>query len=355
MKRLQNCEMRLKNCVRNLWHNAVYTTVNILVTGGAGYIGSHVVLDLLEAGYGVVILDDLSKGREVNIHPDAEFINGSTLDEKKVCQALSSGVDTVIHLAAFKAAGESMAKPEKYSRNNISGTLSLLNCMSEAKVKTIVFSSTAAVYGFPQYLPMDDDHPTLPINYYGYTKLAIEEYLKWYSNLKGFHFASLRYFNAAGYDGSGRILGLEKDPANLLPIVMEVASGIQDELEIYGDDYETHDGTGVRDYIHVSDLASAHLLALDYLMNNDRLTVNLSAGECHSVLDVVKIARKVTGAEIPFQVVGRRPGDPAKLVASSRLARKILGWEPVHSGLEELLTSMWKVYQHHFKQKEMLS
>ncbi|MBH31640.1 MAG: UDP-glucose 4-epimerase GalE [Candidatus Marinimicrobia bacterium] len=326
--------------------------MNILVTGGAGYIGSHVVLDLLEAGYGVVILDDLSKGREENIHPDSEFIHGSTLDDKKVRQALSSDVDAVIHLAAFKAAGESMTKPEKYSRNNISGTLRLLNCMSEEKVDTIVFSSTAAVYGFPQYLPMDDDHPTSPINYYGYTKLAIEEYLKWYGDLKGFHYAALRYFNAAGYDGAGRVLGLEKDPANLLPIVMEVASGVRDEMEVYGDDYETPDGTGVRDYIHVSDLASAHHLALDYLQTNDRLTVNLATGESHSVLNVVETARKVTGAEIPFRVVGRRPGDPAELVASSKLAQEILGWEPVHSGLEELLTSMWKIYQHNFERTE---
>ena len=327
--------------------------MNILVTGGAGYIGSHVVIDLLEAEYGVLILDDLSKGREENIHPDAEFIHGSTLEENKVRQALSSDVDAVIHLAAFKAAGESMTEPEKYSTNNISGTLMLLNCMSEAKVNTIVFSSTAAVYGFPQYHPMDDDHPTSPINYYGYTKLAIEEYLKWYGVLKGFRYAALRYFNAAGYDGAGRVLGLEIDPANLLPIVMEVASGARDELEVYGDDYETPDGTGVRDYIHVSDLASAHILALDYLQAYDRLTVNLASGESHSVLNVVDTARKVTGAKIPFRVVDRRPGDPAKLVASSKLAQKTLSWEPVHSGLEELLTSMWKVYQHHFQQIEV--
>ena len=327
--------------------------MKVFVTGGAGYIGSHVVLDLLGAGHEVVILDDMSKGREENIHPDAEFILGSTRDSGTVHEALSGGVDAVIHLSAFKAAGESMTHPEKYSTNNIAGTLSLLNCMSEAGVNTIVFSSTAAVYGYPKYLPMDEAHPTAPINYYGYTKLAIEEYLKWYGELKGIRFAALRYFNAAGYDGAGRVRGLERNPANLLPLVMEVASGVQSELEVYGNDYDTFDGTGVRDYIHVTDLASAHILALDYLQTNESLTVNLATGESHSVLEVVEMARSVTGAEIPYRVVERRPGDPAELVATSKLAGETLGWESVHSGLEELLDSMWKVYQYHYSKAEV--
>ena len=325
--------------------------MKVLVTGGAGYIGSHIVLDLLNADHEVVILDDMSRGAEKNIHADAQYIRGSTLDASKVRKALAGGVEAVVHLAAFKAAGESMTDPEKYSTNNISGTLTLLNTMVADKVKTIVFSSTAAVYGYPEYLPMDEDHPTEPINYYGYTKLAIEQYLKWYGQLKGVKFAALRYFNAAGYDDHGRVLGLEKNPANLVPIIMEVASGQKQVFELFGNDYDTPDGTGIRDYIHVTDLASAHLLALDYLLSHDHLTVNLSSGESHSVLDVVKMAEKVTGRNIAYNVVNRRSGDPAELVATSKLAKETLGWEPIHSGLEELLSSMWKVYQHNFEKK----
>ena len=325
--------------------------MKVLVTGGAGYIGSHIVLDLLNADHEVVILDDMSRGAEKNIHADAQFIRGSTLDAIKVRKALAGGVEAVVHLAGFKAAGESMTDPEKYSTNNISGTLTLLNTMVADKVKTIVFSSTAAVYGYPEYLPMDEDHPTEPINYYGYTKLAIEQYLKWYGQLKGVKFAALRYFNAAGYDDHGRVLGLEKNPANLVPIIMEVASGQKQVFELFGNDYDTPDGTGIRDYIHVTDLASAHLLALDYLLSHDHLTVNLSSGESHSVLDVVKMAEKVTRRNIAYNVVNRRSGDPAELVATSKLAKETLGWEPIHSGLEELLSSMWKVYQHNFEKK----
>ena len=323
--------------------------MKVLVTGGAGYIGSHIVLDLLNADHEVVILDDMSRGAEKNIHADAQFIRGSTLDASKVRKALAGGVEAVVHLAAFKAAGESMTDPEKYSTNNISGTLTLLNTMVADKVKTIVFSSTAAVYGYPEYLPMDEDHPTEPINYYGYTKLAIEQFLKWYGQLKGVKFAALRYFNAAGYDDHGRVLGLEKNPANLVPIIMEVASGQKQVFELFGNDYDTPDGTCIRDYIHVTDLASAHLLALDYLLSHDHLTVNLSSGESHSVLDVVKMAEKVTRRNIAYNVVNRRSGDPAELVATSKLAKETLGWEPIHSGLEELLSSMWKVYQHNFE------
>ena len=325
--------------------------MKVLVTGGAGYIGSHIVLDLLNADHEVVILDDMSRGAEKNIHADAQYIRGSTLDASKVRKALAGGVEAVVHLAAFKAAGESMTDPEKYSTNNISGTLTLLNTMVADKVKTIVFSSTAAVYGYPEYLPMDEDHPTEPINYYGYTKLAIEQYLKWYGQLKGVKFAALRYFNAAGYDDHGRVLGLEKNPANLVPIIMEVASGQKQVFELFGNDYDTPDGTGIRDYIHVTDLASAHLLALDYLLSHDHLTVNLSSGESHSVLDVVKMAEKVTRRNIAYNVVNRRSGDPAELVATSKLAKETLGWEPIHSGLEELLSSMWKVYQHNFEKE----
>lgn len=327
--------------------------MKILVTGGAGYIGSHVVLDLLEKGHEVVVIDDMSKGREENIHSEVMFILGSTLDDDKLKLVLSDDIDAVIHLAALKAAGESMTHPEKYSINNIAGTLSLLNAMTETNVKRIVFSSTAAVYGYPKYLPIDEEHPTVPINYYGYTKLSIEQYLSWYSKLKGVHFAALRYFNAAGYDQLGRVLGLEIEPANLLPIVMEVACGKRKKLKVFGNNYDTADGTGIRDYIHVTDLAMAHTKALDYIQTNERLTINLASGESHSVLDVVDMAQKVTGKEIPYKIVNTRPGDAAELVANPTFAKKILDWDPIHSGLEELLSSMWKVYQQNFDKVDL--
>jgi len=318
--------------------------MKVLVTGGAGYIGAHTVLALIEAGHDVIILDDLSLGLEANIHPDADFIIGSTLDNEALKVCFRDKVDAVIHLAAFKAAGESMTKPEKYSRNNISGTINLLNAVSYNRVGTFVFSSSAAVYGYPKYLPIDEDHSTNPVNYYGFTKLVIESFLEWYGKLRGLKYASLRYFNAAGYDPQGRILGLEQNPANLLPIVMEVASGMREKMEVFGNDYDTSDGTGVRDYIHVTDLASAHEKALNHLQNNDSLMVNLATGKGYSVLEVIEQAREITGHPIPYEIVDRRPGDPAELVATSKLAEELLGWEPEYSGLDSLLTSMWRIY-----------
>ena len=318
--------------------------MKILVTGGAGYIGSHVVLDLLEADHDVIILDDLSLGVELNIHSDAQFIFGSTLDNEALKVCFQDQVDAVIHLAAFKAAGESMTDPEKYSKNNISGTINLLNAMTDHGVHTFVFSSSAAVYGYPEYLPIDEDHPTDPINYYGFTKLVIESFLEWYGKLRGLKYVSLRYFNAAGYDPKGRILGLEQNPANLLPIVMEVASGERDKMEVFGDDYDTPDGTGVRDYIHVSDLASAHVKALDYLQSGDSIIVNLATGEGYSVLDVIEKAREITGHPIPYEITARREGDPAKLIATSESAGELLDWEPKLSDLESLLKTTWRVY-----------
>lgn len=318
--------------------------MKILVTGGAGYIGSHVVLDLLEADHDVIILDDLSLGVELNIHSDAQFIFGSTLDNEALKVCFRDQVDAVIHLAAFKAAGESMTDPEKYSKNNISGTINLLNAMTDHGVHTFVFSSSAAVYGYPEYLPIDEDHPTDPINYYGFTKLVIESFLEWYGKLRGLKYVSLRYFNAAGYDPKGRILGLEQNPANLLPIVMEVASGVRDKMEVFGNDYDTPDGTGVRDYIHVSDLASAHVKALDYLQSGDSIMVNLATGEGYSVLEVIEKAREITGHPIPYEITARREGDPAKLIATSESALELLDWEPKLSDLESLLKTTWRVY-----------
>ena len=318
--------------------------MNILVTGGAGYIGSHVVLDLLDSGHEVTVLDDLSLGFEKNVDVRAKFIRGSTLSEQDLKTAFSTGPDAVIHLAAWKAAGESMVHPGKYSINNIIGTLKLLMAMVDSGVQKMIFSSSAAIYGYPEYLPVDEKHRTDPINYYGYTKLAIEDNLRWYSRLKGISFVSLRYFNAAGYDSKNRVTEPEQNPQNLLPIVMEVAAGKRDKLEIYGDDYNTADGTCIRDYIHVSDLASAHTKAIHFLQREGKdLLVNLGTGCGHSVLDVVREAKQITKHPIPSEFVERRPGDPEELIASFEMATDVLKWTPVHSGLNHILHTMWEI------------
>ena len=317
--------------------------MRVLVTGGAGYIGSHVVLELCENGYEVVVLDDLSSGNKGAVDSRAKFINGSTLNNSDIELGLEK-VEAVIHLAAFKAAGESMLEPIKYSQNNIVGTINLLNAIIKHKINSFVFSSTAAVYGFPEYLPLDENHPLTPINYYGFTKLEIERILQWYSKLKGLKFAALRYFNAAGYDINGRLNFLEKNPANLIPITMEVASGMRNKMHVFGNDYDTHDGTGLRDYIHVSDLAEAHVKALNFLQNNNTLTVNLSTGQQHSVIDVINMTNKISSKEIDYEIVERRPGDPAELYASSDLAYDTLNWKPKYSDLKTLIQSTWNVY-----------
>ncbi|HID40349.1 MAG TPA: UDP-glucose 4-epimerase GalE, partial [Calditrichaeota bacterium] len=298
--------------------------MKILVTGGAGYIGSHVVHELNDRNHEIVILDNFSSGRHENVDKRAMVVEGDVRRREDLDKVLP-GIDVVFHFAAWKAAGESMIKPQKFAENNIVGSIQLLNAMLEHKVDKFVFSSSAAVYGNPEYLPIDEQHPKNPTNYYGYTKLAIEENLAWYSRLKGLHYAALRYFNATGYDIKERIRGQERNAANLSPIVMETASGARKELQVYGDDYDTPDGTCIRDYIHVNDLADAHLKAMDYIIReNKNPVVNLGTGSGHSVLDVIHAAEKVVGKSIPYKIVGRRSGDPAKLIASSDLAYKLL-------------------------------
>lgn len=321
--------------------------MKILVTGGAGYIGSHVVYELCDAEYEVTIYDDMSLGREENIDKRAKFVLGSTLEKKQLAKVLmNEEFDAVIHLAAWKAAGESMVRPGKYAENNIVGSINLLNAVSNAGIKNFVFSSTAAVYGFPSYLPIDEKHPVNPANYYGFTKIFVEDNLKWYSQLKGLNYVALRYFNAAGYDVKGRITGKEKNPSNLLPIVMETASGMREKVMVFGNDYDTIDGTGVRDYIHVNDLAAAHVLALKYLIEKRKnLIVNLSTEKGYSVLEAINKAKAITGREIPYQIVGRREGDPDKVIASFVKANKILKWEAKYSDLETIFESMWNIYK----------
>jgi UDP-glucose 4-epimerase len=323
--------------------------MNILVIGGAGYIGSHVVRTLLDNGHRVAVYDNLSTGTTDNLVPEAAFIKGDILDYDALCQAMRQGFDGCIHMAAFKAAGESMLVPEKYSVNNVTGSINILNAMCACGVRQLVFSSTAAVYGEPQYLPMDERHPTGPTNYYGFTKLTIEGIFSWYAKLKGLRFAVLRYFNAVGYDVQGRVMGLENNPANLLPIVMEVAVGVRPRVEIFGDDYDTRDGTGVRDYVHVNDLADAHVRSLDYLQKSQRsLLVNLGTEQGFTVKEMVEAARRITGKPIPAVISPRRAGDPGTIIASSGQARALLGWEARSSDLDTIVASTWAVYKQKF-------
>jgi UDP-glucose 4-epimerase len=320
--------------------------MKILVTGGAGYIGSHVVYELIDQGHDVTILDDMSLGLEENIDPRSIFVQGSTHSDSDLDSVLSVGFDGIIHLAAWKAAGESMTDPAKYAHNNLIGTINLLNACDRHGIKRFVFSSTSSVYGNPEYIPIDENHPTDPISYYGETKLQVEKNLKWFSELKGIRFGVLRYFNAAGYDIKGRIKGRERNALNLIPIAMEVATGIREKMQVFGDNYDTHDGTGVRDYIHVSDLAIAHMKALNYISENDKdLLVNLATGEGHSVLDVINKSKEVSGKDIPFDIVGRRAGDPATVVAVSNRANKVLDWSTKYSDLDTLIRTSWDVYK----------
>ncbi len=320
--------------------------MKVLVIGGAGYIGSHVCLEMMEAGHEVVVYDNLSSGLRENLFEGERFIEGDIMDAEGLAGAMSEGFDGVVHLAAFKAAGESMTAPEKYARNNISGTINILNAMCGAGIKRFVFSSSAAVYGEPAYLPVDEKHPTVPENFYGFTKLEIERILDWYDRLKGLRYSALRYFNAAGYDVRGRVRGLERNPANLLPVIMETAAGMRPELRVFGNDYDTKDGTGVRDYVHVNDLAAAHVAALERMERADEsLVVNLGSEEGLSVLEILEAARRITGKPVPATIEGRRPGDPARLVASSALAAEKLGWKARYSDVDTLVETSWKVYE----------
>ena len=318
---------------------------NILVVGGAGYIGCHVVKALRDEGRSPVVFDNLSSGLKQNLLPEIPFIFGDILFPEQLKKAMKN-VDSIVHLAAFKSSEESMNQPEIYAENNISGTINLLNAAVEAKIKNFVFSSSASVYGEPQYLPLDENHPTNPLNFYGQTKLQIENLLKWYSQLRGIRFSSLRYFNAAGYDIDGELNGLEEKPNNLLPIVLETIVGKREKVEVFGTDYKTRDGSCIRDYVHVNDLANAHLLALGFLEKKDQdLVVNLGTSKGMSVLEILKIAKEVSENDFQITHGPRRSGDPAIVLAKSDLASELLGWKPIHSDAQTLLSTMLRAYR----------
>ena len=327
--------------------------MKVLVVGGAGYIGSHVVKALMAKGHTVTVFDNLSSGLRQNLFAENGFIHGDILNTEQLDKAFARGFDAFVHLAAFKAAGESMIEPEKYSVNNLTGTINIMNAALKHNCKKMVFSSSAAVFGEPQYLPIDEKHPKNPENYYGFTKLNIEEIMQWYDKLKGLRFAALRYFNAAGYDPDGVLYGLEQNPANLLPVIMETACGMRKQLKIFGNDYDTRDGTCIRDYVHVTDLADAHVRALDYISKNDKsLLVNLGSETGTTVTEMLEAARKITGKEIPAEYVERRAGDPACLYATSAYARETLDWTPKYSDVNSLISTTWKAYQKYLSLKK---
>ena len=321
--------------------------MRVVVIGGAGYIGSHIVLEAIERGYDITVFDDLSTGFKENINENVQFIHGSTLSISDLSKLFKQNrYDAVVHLAANKAAGESMLEPAIYAQNNIIGGLNVINACSDYDIKIFIFSSSAAVYGLPDYNPLDENHPLSPTNYYGQTKLHIEENLEWFSNLKGIKYASLRYFNAAGYDLKNRVRKLEINPQNLIPVVMESAIGVRTQVDIYGNDYNTKDGTGVRDYIHVSDLARAHIDSIDYIYKEKKnLTINLGNEVGYSVLDIINKSLEISKKRIDYRFVERRSGDIGTVIANAELAKQFISWEPQYSDLDTIINSTWEIYK----------
>ena len=321
----------------------------VLVTGGAGYIGSHSALALQKAGYEVIILDNLVYGHQdlVETVLKTKLIFGDTCDSNLLKQIFSTHeIDAVMHFAAYAYVGESVTKPAKYYRNNVVGTLTLLEAMLEAGINKFVFSSTCATYGVPETVPIKEEQSQNPINTYGVTKLMVEQILQDFSHAYDFRSVCLRYFNAAGADPEG-MLGEDHNPeTHLIPLVLQAASGHRDSISIFGTDYNTPDGTCIRDYIHVSDLAQAHILALKYLLDDGKTDVfNLGNGNGFSVKQVIEIARKVTGQEIKALECDRRPGDPPVLVGSGEKAQQILGWQPQYYTLEDIIAHAWQWHQ----------
>ncbi len=318
----------------------------ILVVGGAGYIGSHMVKDLLDADYDVITLDDLSTGH-LELLPGGEFIDGSLGDTVLLDKLFSTHkISAVMHFAAFSLVGESVEKPLKYYRNNMAATAELLDSMIRHKVKRFIFSSTAAVYGEPVEIPITENHPCNPTNPYGTSKISVERMLKDCDSAYGLKYISLRYFNASGADESGAIGERHTNETHLIPLILEVANGRRENINIFGTNYPTHDGTCIRDYIHVSDLTQAHLLALEALLSGGKSAVyNLGNNRGYSVREVIELARKVTGKPIPTVEAARRPGDPAILIASSDKIKKTLGWKPKFEDLENIIKTAWVWHQ----------
>lgn len=323
--------------------------MSILVLGGAGYIGSHTVYELIDRGRTVVVADNLQTGFQAAVHPDAKFYKADIRDRKAMDQIFEQEqIEGVIHFAASSQVGESMVDPLKYYDNNLSGTTTLLQSMVAHGVPNIVFSSTAATYGEPQRVPILECDPTTPTNCYGDTKLAMERMMAWVSQAHALRYVALRYFNACGAHHNGKIGEAHNPETHLVPVILQVPNGKRPNISVFGNDYATKDGTCVRDYIHVTDLADAHVLALDYLLKGGTNDVfNLGNGVGFTVNEVIEAARRVTGHPIPAEICPRRAGDPAQLVASSEKAKQILGWKPQYENLETILSTAWAWHKSH--------
>ena len=315
---------------------------NFLVTGGAGYIGSHCCKELFNKGYNPITFDNLVYGHRENVKW-GDFYKGDIGNVKDLEAFFNKyKIDAVIHFAAYAYVGESIADPQKYYTNNLKNTINLLHHILKNNIKYFIFSSTCATYGNPNRIPIDEDHPRSPINPYGRSKKMIEDILEDYNRAYGLKFVSLRYFNAAGADPDGET-GENHDPeTHLIPLVLDVAAGKSEAIQVFGTDYDTKDGSCIRDYIHVSDLASAHVLALERLMNESSSSFfNLGTGLGHSVLEVIEKSLKITGKEIPFIVTNRRPGDPSVLVSSNEKAVNELAWKPKYTNIEDIIQTAW--------------
>ena len=323
--------------------------MRLLVLGGAGYIGSHTAVELLDRGHEVVIADNLITGYKQAVPKEAVFYQGDIRDYNFLNNLFKTEkIDAVIHFAAFSLVGESVTNPLKYYENNLYGTKVLLQAMIDNNVDKIVFSSTAATYGEPENIPILESDRTCPTNPYGETKLAMEKMMKWSANAYQLRYVSLRYFNACGAHKSGKLGEAHNPESHLIPLVLQVPNGKRESVSIYGTDYDTPDGTCIRDYIHVTDLAEAHILAVEYLMKGGESNVfNLENGVGYSVREVIETARKVTGHPIPAVEIPRRAGDPARLVASGEKAKTVLGWEPKITSLEDIIRSAWVWHSTH--------
>lgn len=323
--------------------------MSILVLGGAGYIGSHAVNQLIKSGEDVVVIDNLLTGHRAAVHQDARFYEGDVRDKAFVTEVFEKEtIDGVIHFAASSLVGESVEKPLKYFNNNVYGMQILLEVMQEHEVKHIVFSSTAATYGEPKVSPISETTPTNPKNPYGESKLMMEKMMNWCDNAYGMKFVALRYFNVAGAKADASIGEDHTPETHLVPIILQVALGQRNALSIFGDDYNTPDGTCIRDYVHVEDLIAAHLLALDYLKaGNESNVFNLGSNNGYSVKEMLEAAREVTQKEIPAIIAPRRAGDPSTLVASSAKAKEVLGWEPQYTDVKKIIETAWNWHVSH--------
>jgi UDP-glucose 4-epimerase len=323
--------------------------MTVLVCGGAGYIGSHAVHELINRGEAVVIVDNLQSGHRSAVHPEAKFYQGDIRDSLLLDRVMEENkIDAVMHFAANSLVGESMEQPLKYFNNNVHGMQILLEAMVRHQVDKIVFSSTAAVYGEPEKVPITEAEPTLPTNTYGETKLTMEKMMKWVSRANGIRYVSLRYFNVAGALEDGSIGEDHSPETHLIPLILQVPNGRREHITIFGEDYPTADGTCIRDYIHVVDLVDAHIKALAYLQQGkDSEIFNLGNGQGFSVREMIAAAVRATGQPIKVELGARRAGDPAQLIASSEKAKTVLGWQPQYTAVEEIIKTAWKWHKGH--------